>query len=143
MSVYEILCTILKHPGCSYERLEEETGLSYSTVTYHVGRLAKKGILHRLRGAIAFIDFTSKDLRNRVETALRGLYPGGTDTEESHQQPEKQQTTSIQNKEISGDNTISVAESSYSPDEVARQLQQGTLSPDNLLIKEPPPDQSS
>jgi len=76
-AVHDILAVVVEANGATYDHLAEQTGLSKSTVRYHVARLDEKGVLKRV-GNPVLVAFESWDLRDRAREKIREARPDRT-----------------------------------------------------------------
>lgn len=75
-AVYDILHTVTRNRGASYDQLETATGLARSTIRYHVRRLDDRGVLDRVQGAETLVVFPSLFVLDKAEEILDRVYSG-------------------------------------------------------------------
>lgn len=73
-AVYDILLTLTRESGASYDLLEERTGLARSTIRHHVGRLEEVGVVERLSNPVLVV-FPSLAVLEDASEILRECYP--------------------------------------------------------------------
>lgn len=68
----DVLSVVLEHSGADYDTLVAETGLSRSTVRYHVAHFDEIGIVNR-KGNPAIVDFERPEIAKMVENAIEDV----------------------------------------------------------------------
>jgi DNA-binding transcriptional ArsR family regulator len=77
-AVYDILRTISRNKGASYDQLENATGLARSTIRYHVRRLDENDVLDRVSGSETLVVFPAMSILYKAEEILDKIRAGET-----------------------------------------------------------------
>jgi DNA-binding transcriptional ArsR family regulator len=75
-AVYDILSTISRNCGASYDQLEYSTGLARSTIRYHIRRLDEKGVIDRVQGSETLVVYPSPIVLDKADEILDRVYSG-------------------------------------------------------------------
>lgn len=71
---YDIIHAVQRHNGCTYDTLEEETGLSRSNIRYHVKRFVELGFVERV-GNPTIVVFAAPHVSGLIEEAIEKTGP--------------------------------------------------------------------
>jgi DNA-binding transcriptional ArsR family regulator len=71
---FDILSVVLEYSGADYDTLEEETGLSRSTIQYHVARFEELGFIERV-GNPTWVFFEAPYVEEIVRDVVEGHAP--------------------------------------------------------------------
>lgn len=101
MAVYDILKLIAENGGATYDYLAEESGIARSTVRYHVGRLAEKGVVARIGNPVIVL-FESTSLKYEAEEILQKVHTD--DIPQDREKRKEHRRAKRENRKESGSN---------------------------------------